>query len=291
MLDFSTSRGRSIRHIGGHIMSRDGSPLTDDMLAAHVPSIFAVEAHESRSSRFAPVSTGSVLAGLRKEGFEPFAAVQARTRDEGRREFTKHMLRLRHRGITNDAGQAFEIVLVNANDGSSAYHMVPGFFRFVCANGLIAGDTFETVKVRHSGDAMGDVIEGAYRVLDDAPRVVEQVAQWSGLQLSRPEALIMAEAAHMLRFGEDKAPEDTPVTPARLLDARRSSDAGSDLWTTFNRLQENTIRGGQHGRVTGSDGRRRNASVREVKGIDQNRALNRALWTLAERMAELKAAG
>ena len=34
----------------------------------------------------------------------------------------------------------------------------------------------------------------------------------------------------------------------------------------------------------------RRRSVREVAGIDQNRNLNRALWMLTERMAELKAA-
>ena len=31
-------------------------------------------------------------------------------------------------------------------------------------------------------------------------------------------------------------------------------------------------------------------TVREVSGIDQGKALNRALWTLTERMAELKEA-
>lgn len=30
--------------------------------------------------------------------------------------------------------------------------------------------------------------------------------------------------------------------------------------------------------------------VREVKGIDQTKMINRALWTLSERMAELKVA-
>ena len=34
----------------------------------------------------------------------------------------------------------------------------------------------------------------------------------------------------------------------------------------------------------------RRVTTREVKGIDQDVKLNRALWMLAERMAELKAA-
>lgn len=275
--------------VGAQIMARNGEPLDNDALRAVCPSIFATEAHESRSHRFAPVPTAMVLDGLRREGFEPFAAMQAKTRDESRREFCKHLIRLRHRGITNDAGQAFEIVLVNANDGSAAYQMLPGFFRMVCANGLIAGESFEGVKVRHSGNAAGDVIEGAYRVLDDAPRLVDQVQTFKGITLNDDERTILAEAAFALRF-PDKAPEDVPVQASSLIRPRRVDDRATDLWTAFNVVQENTIKGGQRGRVTGSDGRRRNASVREVTGIDQNRALNRALWTLTERMAELKRA-
>lgn len=281
----------NMRRASGAIKARIGDVLTDDQLRAVVPSIFATEAHESRSARFAPVPTVDVLNGLRREGFEPVFAAQSRTRDDSKRDFTKHMLRLRHRGqdVAKVGDEAFEIVLINANDGSSAYKMLPGVFRLVCLNGLMVGDTYDEVKVRHSGDAIGEVIEGAYRVLNEAPRVGEQVQTFKALQLTSPERQAFAEAAHVLRF-PDAEPERVPVQPAALLRPRRYQDGANDLWTTFNVAQENVIRGGMRGRVTASDGSRRNASVREVNGIDQNRALNRALWTLAERMAEIKAA-
>lgn len=274
---------------GSRIVARD-EPLTNDMLRAAVPSIFATEAHESRSDRFAVVPTSLVLDGLRKEGFEPYSAVQARTRIEGKAEFTKHMVRLRHRSLTNTNGDSFEIVLVNANDGTSAYQMIPGFFRFICENGLMTGDTFGEIKVRHSGDAIGEVIEGAYQVLTDAPRVADQVAEWKGIRLLEPERDALAEAAHILRFpnagADNGAP--APIEPAQLLRPRRSGDNQADLWTTFNILQENTIKGGLRGAVRNADGRLQRRTTREVAGIDQNRTVNRALWLLAERMAELK---
>ena len=47
------------------------------------------------------------------------------------------------------------------------------------------------------------------------------------------------------------------------------------------------IRGGQRSQVVGANGTRRRALAREVTGIDQGRALNRALSVLTERMAEL----
>ena len=199
------------------------------------------------------------------------------------------MLRLRHRGMRNAEGHAFEIILVNANDGTAAYHMIPGFFRFVCTNGLMVGETFEDVKVRHSGNAVGEVIEGAYRVLGEAPQIVDQVQRFQSLRVTDNERLALAEAAHVLRFGEREEAR-TPIKAADLLRPRRSADRETDLWTAFNVVQENVIRGGQRGRVTDANGQRRNARVREVAGIDQNKALNRALWTLTERLAELKAA-
>lgn len=267
-----------------------GEALTDDQLRAAVPSIFATEAHESRSDRFVVVPTIDVLTGLRKEGFDPFFAQQANTRIEGKAEFTKHMLRLRHRSITNAEGEAFEIILVNANDGTSSYQMVPGFFRFVCANGLMVGDSFNEVKVRHSGDAIHEVIEGAYTVLEDAPHVAEQVETFKGISLDDAERKVFAEVVHELRFPEAHKEDGkpAPVQADALLRTRRNADRLSDLWTVGNVLQENVIKGGLHGSVKDGNGRTRRQRTRSVKGIDQNKALNRAIWSLTEKMAELK---
>jgi hypothetical protein len=280
------TRGMSV---GSQILGR-GEALTDDQLRAAVPSIFATEAHESRSARFTPIPTIKVLDGLRAEGFAPFGAQQARTRVEGKAEYTKHLLRLRHRSLANATGEAFEIVLVNANDGTSAYQMIPGFFRMVCANGLMTGETFNEVKVRHSGDAVGAVIEGAFQVLQDAPRVTEQVAGFKAVTLTEAERGAFAEAAHVLRFpkAHEATPSPAPIAPEALLRPRRAADRGADLWSAFNVIQENVIRGGQRGQVVATNGALRRASVREITGIDQGRALNRALWVLTERMAELR---
>lgn len=287
--------------IGRQVGSSNGEALSNDVLRRYVPSIFATEAHESRSERFVPVPTVMVLDGLRQHGFEPFYAAQARSRIPGKADFTKHMIRLRNRSLANVNGDAFEVILANANDGTSAYHMIPGYFRFVCANGLMTGETFETVKVRHSGNAVDQVIEGAYRVLDDAPKVAAQVDAFKALSLSRDEAFAFAEAAHVLRFpaahlDDVDARREAPVSPERLLAARRRDDAAirNTLWGTFNVVQENVVAGGQSGYVSSTNERGRQVvrrqSVRPVEGIDGNKALNRALWMLAERMAELKAA-
>ena len=81
-----------------HISIRSQVPLNNEEIRAVAPSIFASEKHDSRSERYTYIPTIEVLEGLRREGFQPFMACQARCRDEGKREHTKHMLRLRHAG-------------------------------------------------------------------------------------------------------------------------------------------------------------------------------------------------
>lgn len=96
---------------------RSELPLSDDQIRAVAPSIFAEDKHASRSERYAYIPTASVLSELRKEGFQPFMVCQTRVRDEGKREHTKHMLRLRHAGQINGA-EANEIILLNSHDGT-----------------------------------------------------------------------------------------------------------------------------------------------------------------------------
>ena len=76
-----------------------------------------------------------------------------------------------------------------------------------------------------------------------------------------------------------------PITAEQLTEARRPEDLGHSLWTTFQRVQENAMRGGQTGRTV-NDLRFR---TREVASIDRGVSLNRALWVLAEEMSKIKA--
>lgn len=260
--------------------------LSDDEIQAVAPSVFATEAHESRSERYTYVPTIDVLRGLRKEGFECFSVAQSRSRIPGKSDFTKHMLRMRQAGNVgaHQSEGVPEVILVNSHDGTSSYQMFGGFFRFVCCNGMIAGDTLNAIKVAHKGDIIGNVIEGAYKVVDDFETVGHSVANMRAITLSAPEQVAFATAAIETRFDTTEAP--APIKPEALLTARRHDDKGANLWATFNRVQENVIRGGLRGRAT--TGRR--MSTREITGIDQNVKTNRALWVLAEQMAAIKAA-
>lgn len=269
----------SFKHIAGWV--RSDRPLADDQIRCAAPSVFAESAHQSRSERYTYIPTIEVVNGLRREGFEPFMACQARSRVEGKEAYTKHMLRFRHQGQINGE-EANEIILLNSHDGTSSYQMLAGCFRFVCHNGLICGETHEDFRVRHSGNVVGNVIDGAYRVLGEFERVDAAKDGMKRIALQPGQQQAFANAALQLRY--DPA-ENIPVEPQQLNQVRRIDDRGADLWRTFNRVQENLLRGGLSGR--NAQGRR--TTTREVKGVSENIRLNRALWTLAEEMARLAA--
>ena len=262
---------------------RSDHPLSDEQIRTVAPSIFADAPHESRSQRYAYIPTSTVLTELRKEGFQPFMVTQTRVRDEGKREHTKHMVRLRHASQINARSEANEIILLNSHDGTSSYQMLAGMFRFVCSNGLVCGDTVADVRVPHKGDVAGQVIAGAYEVLHGFDRALESRESMQAITLDAGESEVFARAALSLKYDDPDKP--APITETQILMSRRVDDRRPDLWSVFNRTQENLIKGGLSGRT--ANGRRQ--STRPVQGIDTNLRLNRALWLLADGMRQLKA--
>lgn len=259
-------------------------PLPVEDIRRVAPSIFAVGAHESRSDRYTYIPTIELLEGLQRNGFAVFGVAQARTRKDGHREFTKHMVRLRREQALrpNDGDAVTDVILVNSHNGASSCQVLAGAFRFVCHNGLILGEEAEDIRVPHRGDVVGRVIEGTCEVISRDRERLEHIDAMRRLRLGRDEQQVFAEAALALRWESEQA----PVQPEQLLRPRRQEDTDHSLWTTFNVAQENLIRGELHGRSPVNP--RKRVTTRPVNGIDRGIGLNRALWLLAQKMRELK---
>lgn len=259
-------------------------PLNDNQLISIAPSIYAPAPHESRSNRYEFIPTITVLNELRKEGFMPYSVAQAKSRIPGKTEFTKHMIRFRKAGF--ETGEEIpEVVMINSHDGTSSYKMFSGVFRMVCLNGLIAGDVEQDFKVNHKGgDVLTEVVESAYEITDGFLKVREEIKEMKAIELKKDEQTAFAEAAITLKYDEGKA----PINPEKLLSQHRTADTENNLWTTLNVVQENLIRGGQTGYIH-NNGNTKRVKTRPVNSIDGNVKINKALWILANRMAEIKA--
>ena len=282
-----TSRPQLAARFGHNtFVIRSETPLADEQMRRAAPSIFAAGKHGSRSERYTYIPTIEVLSGLRREGFEPFMVAQSKSRIEGKTEFTKHMIRMRHAGQVSARPEANEIILINSHDGASSYQMLAGVFRFVCCNGLVVGNVANDIRIPHKGNIQDEVIEGAFRVLEDFDAVDACTDGMKALTLQPEEERAFATAALALRYGErGEGQPPAPVSAEQLIEARRPEDLGHSLWSTFQRVQENALRGGQPGRS--AQGRR--LHTRPVASIDRGVSLNRALWVLADEMRKLKA--
>lgn len=139
------------------------------------------------------------------------------------------------------------------------------------------------MRVPHKGDVTGHVIEGAYEVLHGFEQAQQSRDAMRTIALDGGEAEVFARAALALKYDDPDKP--APITEAQVLAPRRFDDNRPDLWSVFNRTQENLTRGGLPLRT--ANGRRQH--TRPVQGIDQNVRLNRALWLLADGMQRLKA--
>lgn len=284
--------------------------LTLEQVRSYAPSVFAAEAHVSRSARYTYIPTSVILERLLEEGFAVQSVMQSRSRIPGKGEFTKHMLRLQHRSekyAINKVGDSVpQLVLVNSHDGTSSYQLNSALYRLACSNGLMVSESEQSlIRVQHTGNIVEQVLNASYIVIDGSLKALGKSEEWNALQLTAGEQGAFAAAAHELRFADSDGKTNTPITPGQLLRPRRFEDraqawrgdmqqaAKPDLWHTMNVVQENVIKGGLHAReanktVNGRFQRGRLVTTREVKGIDQDVKLNRALWVLAEKMQELK---
>ncbi len=266
------------------LRARGTDTLDIEEIAARIPAILATEPHSSRSTKYSYIPTYDIMKAMLAEGFLPVEARQGGTRNLEKRGFTKHLLRFRHHNSTPVLNDTFpEITLVNSHDGTSSYILQDGWFRLVCLNGMVVPEQEgTTMRVPHKGN-VDDVIEASYRVVEDVPRQRAQIEHFSSISLSPAEQSAFAEAAIPLRFESHQA-----VPVQEVLRTRRSEDRADNLWTTFNRVQENLTKGDVRFRSTSPTGQRSRRHSKPIHDITEDTKLNQALWTLTEKMASLK---
>ncbi|KAB1163221.1 DUF945 domain-containing protein, partial [Escherichia coli] len=127
----------------------------------------------------------------------------------------------------------------------------------------VCGDTVADIRIPHKGNVTERVIEGAFEVLDQFDNVENHMDAMKSVTLNALEKRIFADAALALRYDEKDGP--APITESQLLEARRFEDRKDDLWTTFNRVQENITRGGLSARTKQG----KSTLTRAVTGMDK----------------------
>lgn len=258
---------------------RTGSPLALEAIRQVAPAVFAAQPHAARGPRYLYVPTIQPLQTLLDNGWGVYEASQQRARAADRDPYTKHMLRMRKLSDfdTDSWGKKEgvpEVILINAHDGTAAYHLIAGYFRFICSNGMMVGQKLAGFKVRHTVSAQTnlEVLDSAERtVTEKFPLMLEHVEAMQGKEISEKAAEEFAALALRLRYGDTMA----PFQPAALLDCRRTADAGASVWKVLNRIQENVLNGGWETKSHMFD---RKSMVRPVERVSAVTKINTGLW-------------
>lgn len=239
-------------------------------------SVLADHAAPTMSSRYVHVNSREVVELMEQEGFYVAAAKTnaPRSRDP---MFARHSIEFRRHDAPQVDGTTPRIIFVNSHDGTTAAQAMAGLYRFVCSNGLVIGQTLERIKQRHAGDAAYQLITRMRALAKSSEETFTKIDRWSRKQLTTPQRNQFARFAAQLRWGDAAM-----FQPEDMLKLRRAEDDRGDLWSTFNRLQENTMRGG----LIGLSRSGRQATSRPLTDIQRDLSYNAQLWQLTEELAE-----
>ena len=258
------------------------NPLTQDELLAQAPALFTESPHYEVSNKYYFIPTIDVINEIKSHNWYPVNVQEANVRDMDKGGFQKHLVRFRHfDDLINPAENAVELLLFNSHDRSTAFSISAGIYRFVCANGLVVADSvFESYKIKHIGDRDNDVLTAINTITAFKPQLEAKIHTLESITLSNAEKASFAKSAMPLRFNEH-----LKVDHNDLLVPHRTEDEHNDLYTVLNVIQENLLRGNisGHNKETG-----RRFTSREITSIGKDVDVNQGLWSIAERIANIK---
>jgi hypothetical protein len=250
------------------------------MNVRQLASVNAQHAAEDVSGKYHFVSTSRILDTLAERGWVPVSGYEKRANKDKYRGFQKHMIRLRKESRSMQVGDALvELILVNAHNRDSAVYLGAGVHRLTCSNGAHVSIGKESNhRIRHVGYATNKVDQALEKIEELITPIHAQIQRWREIELTDAQCEAFATQAIDLRWG-NKQPAH--IFPKMLLRVRRTGDAQQNLWTVFNVVQENLLRGTTYvgPRIWGR--RRVRATIRPITGLDQNITLNKELWELA----------
>ena len=183
--------------------------------------------------------------------------------------------------INGDDGDTVfpQVLLTNSHDGKNAFTFTAGLFRMVCANGLVVSTKeFENVKMRHMGYTFKDLQVKIREMVELLPITVESMNKMKATEIEEKVALKFAKSALTTRFTKDQI-KVFKIDLKQLIQPVRTEDAGSDVWSLFNVVQEKLITG-DFSYTMGGKVRK----AREIKNFSQDIDVNKKLFAMANEL-------
>ncbi len=253
------------------------------------PSIFTKTGSDKTSSKYTHIPTDRVIKDLELLGWGVVDAKEVSARkDKG---FQKHLVVFRNPDVsinkkdTDNDGNVFEdivfpqILVTNSHDGKNSFKFQAGLYRMVCENGLVIADQqFEDYTIRHMGydfEALQGVIKDMISNLD---LTVESMNKMRKIELDENQQFEFAKQLLDIRVeGTDNMYKEDQI--GDILVPQRKEDFGNDLWSVFNRVQENIVEGNfkyYNAKTLGTE-----RQARPIKNFKQDMDVNKKLFSAA----------
>ena len=264
----------------------DNSVLSTERIKSLAPAVYSDTRAASLTDRYVSLHTSDVLPVMADYGYFPTQAAQKRKRGLSTGEHASHMIAFSKLGdIVEADGVRPELILYNSHDGSGAVKLFAGCFRFICSNGIVAGQGFQS-RMYHNKTGLAGFEELLRNTVLSLPAMMNHIEAMRGLTLDYYKAYDMAIAGVATRWadhtGQERGSYAVAQTIKDVMNVRRVGDEGYDAWTVFNRIQEGVIRGNAMIRsITDKqpDGVMRKA--RPVNSIKEAVRINTELWAIA----------
>lgn len=280
------------------IFSRNANntALSTERIQQLAPAVFSSTKAERLTNRYASLNTSELLPIMADYGYFPMQAAQKKSR-KGETQHSSHMLSFAKTYHTEEVIGAVrpEIILYNSHDGSSSVRLFAGCFRFICSNGIVAGDGFQS-RIYHNARAITGFEDMLRNTVDALPTLMERIEKLRQTKLLYSQAQAMARAGVQTRWDmfntEElvKQPNGVYATEATVRDAlkvQRNEDDYMDAFTVFNRIQEAVVRGNAFVKSLtekNSEGIMRKA--RPINSVSEGIRINSELWDIADAVCE-----
>ena len=209
------------------------------------------------------IPTLDVVTKLQDEGWRLSGVAEQRSKN---RKITNNYVQLQHPdfAIQNKQGkdEAFtSITIKNSCNGAQPLQMSLGMFRQVCSNGLVGFDQHaETERIKHIAVNASNLDRFVISMNSKVNKLLTEVNEMKHKGLSIEDMRKLALEAAKLRYNNL---DDVNIDD--LLAINRVEDESNDLWTVFNRIQENL--------------------THDVTNMNEDIKLNQQLFSLVESFA------
>jgi hypothetical protein len=214
------------------------------------------------SDQYVVIDTNQVIAEMADLGYRPREILRQNEYGLHRIDFVAPQ---RERRVEETP----QVIFFNSYDTTRQAVFGAGLIRWVCNNGLIAGDVYAASKLRHIGTTAHSFIEQMKQAAELADTMVDRAQQAKKVELTdaQTDELIM-------RLVEPVYPNVEKTLYPRIAAPRRKEDDRNTAWCVFNRVQEGLMRGGAQ--LINENGTP--FVSRGIKSLKRDISTNRTLW-------------